>query len=112
MASLYSVSKEPIASNSSAEKGRRSRSCLTERMAFCDCHRQSFHCFSGTSRQSGWRLGLPGGSSSSIPKMEGATERGSYPDRSSDSFIVQDASKKLRYQVPINLVSNDSPKLS
>src|SRR5580765_2584177 len=65
MASLYSASRAPMASSSSGEKGSRSRSCLTERMAFCDCQRQSSHCFLGTLRQSGWRLDFAGGSSSS-----------------------------------------------
>ena len=65
-------------------------------MAFWDCHRQSFHWFSGTLRQSGWRLGLPGGSSSSIPLTVWGTDRGSSPVRSSDSFIVWDASKKTQ----------------
>ena len=34
-------------------EGSRSRSCRTERMAFCDCQRQSSHCCCGTSAQSG-----------------------------------------------------------
>src|SRR5437016_10530540 len=89
-----------MASSSSEVKGRRSRSCRTERMAFCDCHRQSFHWVSGTSRQSGWRRGLPGGSSSSTPfRVRGWAEGGSSPARSSDSFIVSEASKKHRCHV-------------
>src|SRR5262249_8709046 len=65
MASLYSASRAPMASSSSGEKGSRSRSWRTERMAFCDCQRQSSQSFLGTLRQSGWRLDLAGGSSSS-----------------------------------------------
>src|SRR5207249_10010114 len=84
MASLYSASRAPMASSSSGEKGSRSRSWRTERTAFCDCQRQSSHCLSGTSRQSGWRLGLPGGSSSSKPYE---VLSGSDPVRSSDSSI-------------------------
>src|SRR6516225_8048727 len=59
-------------------------------MAFCDCHRQSFQFLAGTLRQSGWRLGLPGGSSSSTPPtvIVRGWSCGSSPVRSSGWFIV------------------------
>src|SRR5438874_10509724 len=108
IASLYSASRAPIASSSSGEKGSSVRSCRTERMAFCDCHRQSSHCLSGTLRQSGWRLGLPGGSSSSYPD-EGLS--GGVPVRSSHSFI------KIRYlqlnsDIPVRWTSCEGRNLS
>ena len=101
MAVLYSVSSEPMASSSSGVKESRSRSCRTERMAFWDCHRQSSHWWSGTSRQSGWRLGLPGGSSSSTPPTVRGTGRGSSPVRSSTSLIVREASIENRVACPL-----------
>src|SRR5262245_14414433 len=104
MAVLYSVSRVPMTSSSSGEKGRRSRSWRTERMACWDCQRQSFHWWSGTSRQSGWRRGLPGGSSSSNAPADLAAGGGSIPVRSLESLIVQGTSKTGKNRTPVSSV--------
>src|SRR5262245_34715840 len=105
MASLYSASRAPMASSSSGEKGSKSRSCRTERMAFCDCQRQSSQSFFGTLRQSGWRFGLPGGSSSSKLHSLLVTARWPLnPDRSSVSNIKNgDLRQDLDIRVPAAL---------
>jgi hypothetical protein len=69
-------------------------------MAFCDCQRQSSQWESGTCCQSGWRRGLPGGSSSSVPLVL----RGQYGDKPGALFRLTHTIEDLQLDSDVRVL--------